>query len=93
MTENSLKYNADCKTKPFKKLSIRTQIITKNALKQPFIFYLLIFKRAVFWLSFLTKSTSIYMSYLNYIYKKMELLPILKTTVPRIIFTFLQLFD
>ena len=59
MTENSLQYDADCKTKPFKTLSIRTQITTRNALKQPFIFYLLIFKRAVFWLSFLTKHKTV----------------------------------
>ena len=59
MTENSLQYDTDCKTKPFKTLSIRTQIATRNALKQPFIFYLLIFKIAIFWLSFLTKHKTI----------------------------------
>ena len=91
MTENAVQDDADCKTTPFKTLSKSTKITTKNALKQPFISYLFTLKRAIFWLSFLTKSTSIYMSYLNYIYKKMELLLLLKATVPYIIFIFLQL--
>ena len=59
MTENAVQDDADCKTTPFKTLSKSTKITTRNALKQPFIFYLFTLKRAVFWLSFLTKHKTI----------------------------------
>lgn len=52
MTENAVQDDADCKTTPLKTLSTSTKITTRNALKQPFIFYLFILKRAVFLVKF-----------------------------------------